>query len=183
MGEKRLEFPRQGTSGGWNSYARPQVFPTTADLHLTWDVPYSPGVLRAVGKRDGTDCSSTEVRTAGAPAAIRLTADRDTIDALPSDVAHFKVEILDAAGVVVPTADNLVRFTVDGGRIIATDNGNLRDLEPFQSSQRHAFNGLALAIVKAASPGRLRLTASADGLRGATVDVQVRRGTPIPALR
>lgn len=183
VGEKRLEFPRAGTSGGWNTYERPQVNPTTADLHLTWDVPYAPGVLRAVGRRDGKECATTEVRTAGAPVSIRLTVDRDTIDALPSDVAHVTVEILDKDGVLVPSADNLVRFTIEGGRILATDNGNLRDLEPFRSTQRRAFNGLALAIAKADAPGRLRVTASADGLRGATVNVQVRAGTAIPAIR
>lgn len=59
----------------------------------------------------------------------------------------------------------------------------MRDLEPFQSSERRTFNGLALAIAKADRPGRLRVTASADGLRGATVDVQVIRGIPIPMLR
>ena len=53
LGEKRLEFPAQGTSGGWNSYAQPVVNATTDDLHLTWDVPYEPGVLRAVGKQPG----------------------------------------------------------------------------------------------------------------------------------
>jgi len=97
---------------------------------------------------------------------------------LPSDVAHFTVEILDANGVRVPTADNLIRFTIEGGRIVATDNGNLRDLAPFQSSERRAFNGLALAIAKADAPGRLRVTASSDGLRSATMNVQVRRGVP-----
>ena len=66
LGEKRLEFPAQGTSGGWNSYALPVVNPTTTDLHLSWDVPYEPGVLRAVGNvRDGAVCED-EVRTAGA---------------------------------------------------------------------------------------------------------------------
>ena len=45
LGEKRLEFPAQGTSGGWNTYALPGVNPTTNDLHLSWDVPYEPGVL------------------------------------------------------------------------------------------------------------------------------------------
>ena len=30
FGEKRLEYPRQGTSGGWNSYDKPRVHPTTA---------------------------------------------------------------------------------------------------------------------------------------------------------
>jgi beta-galactosidase len=55
LGEKRMEFPSPGTSGGWNTYAEPRVHPTTNDLHLSWDVPYTPGTLRAVGKRkDGT---------------------------------------------------------------------------------------------------------------------------------
>ena len=88
LGEKRLEFPAQGTSGGWNSYAKPVVSATTSDLHLSWDVPYEPGVLRAVGKRrDGTVACKAEVRTAGRPAAIRLSADRDTITTGMGDVA------------------------------------------------------------------------------------------------
>ena len=53
FGEKRLDFPREGTSGGWNKYDKPRVFPTTSDLHLQWDVPYAPGTLKAVGKKTG----------------------------------------------------------------------------------------------------------------------------------
>jgi len=72
LGVKRLEFPAQGTSGGWNSYAQPPVHVTTDDLHLTWDVPYAPGVLRAKGStRDGKACAEAELRTAGPPAAVR----------------------------------------------------------------------------------------------------------------
>src|SRR5690349_7542159 len=93
LGEKRLEFPGQGTAGGWNTYALPVVNPTTNDLHLVWDVPYEPGVLRAVGKRrDGAVCND-EVRTTGAPAAIRLVTDHDTIADRPSDVAHVAFEV------------------------------------------------------------------------------------------
>ena len=80
LGEKRMEFPSPGTSGGWNTYAEPRVHPTTNDLHLSWDVPYEPGVLRAVGKRkDGTVACRDEVRTAGPPVAVRLSAYRDTL--------------------------------------------------------------------------------------------------------
>ena len=99
------------------------VNPTTNDLHLSWDVPYEPGVLRAVGKRrDGTVACEAEVRTAGPPAAIRLSVDRDTITTGPGDVAHVTFEIVDSAGTVVPTADNLVSFTVTGGNILVVDN-------------------------------------------------------------
>jgi beta-galactosidase len=189
LGEKRIEFPAQGTSGGWNSYAEPQVNATTNDLHLGWDVPYEPGVLRAVGKRrDGTVACEAVVRTAGAPAAIRLSTDRDTITTAPGDVAHVAFEIVDSAGTVVPTADNVVRITVTGGSIVALDNADLRDHDPYHSDRRHAFNGRGLAILRGAQPGPLRVTAEADGLESASVSVsvQVVRGAApaaIPAAR
>ena len=187
LGVKRLEFPAQGTSGGWNSYAQTPVYVTTDDLHLSWDVPYEPGVLRALGRqRNGQMVCEAEVRTAGRPAAIRLSADRDTIAAEPGDVSHVTFEIVDSAGTVVPTAGDLVRFTVAGGSIVALDNGDLQDHDPYQSDRRHAFEGRGLAILRGAGPGPLRLTASADGLRDAAVTVVVRRGSApdaVPAAR
>ncbi len=66
-GEKRIEFPRQGHSGAWNKYANPVVNPTTADLHLEWDIPYEPGTLKAVGKIDGKIVCTEELRTTGEP--------------------------------------------------------------------------------------------------------------------
>jgi len=183
LGEKRLEFPAQGTSGGWNRYALRLVNPTTTDLHLTWDVPYEPGVLRAVGRRrDGAACGEDVVRTAGAPVAIRLAADRDTITAEPGDVAHVVFEIVDSAGTVVPTAGDLVRFTVTGGSILALDNANLQDHDPYRAEQRRAFNGRGLAMLRAAQPGVLRLSASTDGLRDASVTIQVRNGSAPAAI-
>jgi beta-galactosidase len=176
LGEKAQEFPAQGTSGGWNSYALPVVRATTNDLHLSWDVPYEPGVLRAVGKRrDGTVACEAEVRTVGAPAAIRLTATRDTVSDAPGDVALVTFEIVDSAGTVVPTADNLVRLTVTGGAIVALESADLRDHDPYRSDRRHAFNGRGLAILHATAPGALAVAAGADGLNGASATIVVRR--------
>jgi len=146
-------------------------------------VPYEPGVLRAVGKRrDGTVACEAEVRTAGPPAGIRLSADRDTITTRPGDVALIRFEILDSAGLPVPTAGDLVRFAVSGGRILALDNGDLRDHAPYHSDRRNAFNGRGLAIVSPAQPGLLRLTASADGLEPASVSVRVIRAAGSEAV-
>jgi beta-galactosidase len=153
--------------------------PTTC----TWDVPYEPGVLRAVGRRrDRQPCATDEVRTAGAPAAVRLVADRDTITAAPGDVAHVSFEIVDSAGTVVPTADNVVRFSVTGGSILALDNADLQDHDPYGSDRRRAFNGRGLAYLRAAQPGALRVTAAADGLLSASVTIQVRPGEAPPAI-
>jgi beta-galactosidase len=183
LGEKRYEFPAQGTSGGWNSYALPVVNATTGDLHLSWDVPYQPGVLRAVGKgRDGAACATAEVRTALAPAAIRLSADRDTVTTGPGDVALVRVEVVDSAGNVVPTADTEVRFTVSGGSIVALDNADLQNHDAYRSDRRRTFEGRELAIIRATQPGPLGLTARADGLREATVTIAVRAVGAPPAV-
>lgn len=182
IGERRLEFPQEGTSGCWNCYegGRP-VAVTTNDLHVAWDVPYEPGVLRAVGKNDGTVVITTEVRTAGPPAALRLSVDRDTIDAGERDVAHVRVEVVDANGTVVPNASNRIRFEVTGaGRLLAVGNGDPRDHDPYQADSRRAFHGLALAFIEAGEqPGPIRVTARADGLRAASVEVVVRRGQSV----
>ena len=183
LGEKRREFPAQGTSGGWNTYALPVVAATTGDLHFSWDVLYQPGVLKAVGKlRDGTPACQAEVRTAGPPAAIRLGVDRDTIATDPGDVAHVTFEIVDSAGTVVPTAGNLVTVKVTGGSLVVLDNADMRDLEPYRSGSRRAFNGRGLAIVRATVPGALTVTAGADGLRPASLTVHVVRGHPPAAI-
>jgi beta-galactosidase len=186
MGEKRLEFPAQGTSGGWNSYALPVVSPTTNDLHLVWDVPYEPGVLRAVGKRrDGAVCND-EVRTAGAPAALRLVADHDTVTAARGDVAHVVFEIVDGAGTLVPIASDLVSVSVAGGDLLALDNADLQDQSGYRTGERRAFNGRGLAIVRATKPGLVRVDASVEGLRPASITLHVvpGRATPtVPAAR
>lgn len=177
LGEKRMEFPAQGTSGGWNTYALPVVNPTTNDLHLSWDVPYEPGVLRAVGRRrDGTRACEAEVRTAGPPARLRLSLDRDTLTTGWGDVGHVRFEIVDSSGTVVPNAGHLVRFTASGGTLLLVDNANLRDLEPYQKDRRLAFNGRGVAIVRPTQPGELRVTATAEGLPPASLTVPVARG-------
>jgi beta-galactosidase len=178
ISEKRVEFPRQGTTGSWNGYATPPVFPTTADLHMSWDVPYEPGVLRAVGKIQDSVVVTREVRTAGPASALRLRVDRDTILSGIRDVAHVEVDVVDAAGVVVPSSDHLVRFTVEGaGRLLAVGNGSPTDYSSYQAVERRAFHGMLLVMIQSADePGMIRVTAESEGLQSATVVLAVAPG-------
>jgi beta-galactosidase len=178
FGEQVLSFPRYGMDPSrgwgeqdWGSFARPD----TADLHLKWTVPYAPGVIKAVGKRNGEVVCQEEIVTVGAPSRIRLTADRDVITADGRDVVHLVVQVLDAEGHPVPTADNLITFDVKGpGRIIGVDNGDPASHEPFRSDQRRLFNGLCLAIVQpTGTPGMLEVKGSAEGLAADAVTVVV----------
>ncbi len=62
------------------------------------------------------------------------------------------VEVLDAQGRVVPTATNLINFTVSGGNIIGVGNGDPSSHEADKASQRSVFNGLAEVIVQSTDP-------------------------------
>ncbi len=174
LGEKRLEFPAQGTSGGWNSYAQPVVHSTTDDLHLSWDVPYEPGTLKAVGRRrDGTVACLDSARTAGEPAAIRLSPDRDTITTAPGDVLELRFAIVDRGGTVVPGAAPMVHVAARGGTLLAMDNADLRDHEPYQTDSRRAYQGRGIAYLRAGARGVLRVRVSSEGLAPVEVEIRV----------
>lgn len=147
--------------------ARARVLRTTADLHLSWDVPYEPGTLKAVGTRDGEVAATVEISTTGDPAAVLLEADRETIAAGRRDVAHFTARIVDERGLVVPLAGNEVTFELEGaGKLIGVDSGDMRSHEDYKSNRRKAFCGLCLAVVQAAAdPGTIRLKAASPGLK------------------
>jgi beta-galactosidase len=138
--------------------------------HLEWKVKYAPGKLVAKGVRDGKLIEAV-VETTGAPAGIRLTADRTALAANNTDLAVVNVAILDAQGRVVPTADNKITFKVSGpARLIGVGNGDPSSHEPDKASSRPAFNGLAQAIVQTtAKGGKIKLNAKAAGLKAGTV--------------
>lgn len=172
-GKKTMEFPRKGVELGWNRYGEGKVFTSTADLHLSWDVVYEPGEIKAVGIKDGKEYVERIVTT-DVPHSIRLTVDRTTIEAKPSDVAHVTVEILDKEGNVVPTADNLVKFSIEGAEIIGVENGNGLDHQSCKAQERKAYNGLCLAIIQAKKKGKINLTASSEGLVDARMTIEAK---------
>ena len=170
MGAKGNSFPHSGFFGNWGDYpSRSHGLRTTADLHLTWDVPYEPGTLKAIGTRDGKVVFTTEVSTVGPPAALALTVDRSSIHADRRDVAHFTVAVVDAKGRTVPDADNEIEFTLQGpGTLIGVDNGDMTSHESYKANRRKAFHGLALAIVQSSDhPGEIAVTVKSPGLKEA----------------
>jgi len=148
----------------------------TEALHLLWKVPYSPGILKAVAKNNGETVCTEEVQTAGIPAKIMLTPDRAEISADGEDLSYVKVEIVDQEGRICPNADNLVKFKIKGGGIIAgVDNGNPISHEFFKASERKAFHGLCLVVIQSKpEPGAIRLSAESEELQAADLLIQVK---------
>ena len=167
-GKKSTEFPRRGVELGWNRYGPDKHYATTGDLHLVWDVEYQPGEIKVVGLKGGQTYEEV-IRTAGAPAQLRATVDRPSLKAEPGDVAHITVEVLDAQGNICPVTDNLIRFSVQGGRLVGVENGNMADLGSVKASERKAYSGLCLGIVAADKRGPVTVTVTSDGLAPSTV--------------
>jgi beta-galactosidase len=143
----------------------------TSKYRLEWEAPYAPGSIRAVGYKGGKQIAVDEIKTAGAPARLRLIADRSKLAASGEDLSFITVRVEDKDGNLCPLADNLVQFKVEGaGKIEAVDNGNAATTEPFQADHRKAFSGMALLIVRAnkGQGGRIQVTATSEGLQPAT---------------
>ena len=161
MGADTVVIPVNGKVSGTHQF--------TSKYRLEWDVPYQPGILRAVAYRNGAQVATDEVHTAGAPARVRLSADRSEIGADGKDLSFLTVRVEDKDGNLCPLADNLVHFKVEGAGVLrAVDNGNAATTESFQADSRKAFNGMALLIVQsvAGRAGAIEVAASSDGLQG-----------------
>ena len=136
----------------------------------TWQVAFAAGALQAVGRNQGRTAAAYELRTAGQPARIALAAGGDSLRA----IAYVTARVVDEHGVLVPGADQAIHFQVDGpGAIVAVDNADVTSHEPFQASERHAFRGQAIGIVRrTAAAGRITVSASAPGLASGKVEIQ-----------
>jgi beta-galactosidase len=144
--------------------------------HVMWRLPYVPGTLKAVSRKNGKTVLTKTIYTAGSAARITLKADRTTIKANGKDLCFVTVTITDAQGNVVPDADNDVQFTVKGeGQLTAVDNGSETSMESFRATHRKAFNGLCLAVLKSTKKaGKLVLTATSPNLQPASVIIETK---------
>lgn len=147
------------------------------EYRLRWDeVLYEPGEVRVRTWRDGQPWADATVETTGAPARLVLEADRDRIGNDGRDLSFVTLRVLDAQGRPIRNADSHVRFEVHGpAELVATDNGDPRDLVAFPSPTRQAFSGLALAIVRgrAGQSGTAVVRVHGDGLASAELRLHV----------
>ena len=87
--------------------------------------------------------------------------------------SFIEVNIQDRENHFVPDASNRIHFKVEGeAKIIAVDNGDPLNEESYGSSNRKAFNGKCLVILKSTGKaGEITLLAESQGLEGAEVAI------------
>jgi beta-galactosidase len=139
-----------------------------------WQVPYAPGKLEAVAKKNGREVARFSVETTGEPVALRLTPDRKALDADGQDAVPVTVEAIDAKGRPVPTANLPVEFEISGpGANIGVGNGDPNSHDPEKGNKVKIYNGLAQIIVQSTKEaGEIKLTASAGGLTPAALTLK-----------
>jgi len=152
---------------------------------VTFEVPYSAGTLEARASNGGKEVARFDVETTDAPAAIRLTPDRQSLAGDGYDAQPITVEVVDAKGRVVPTADVPVTFTLSGpAAIIGLNNGDPTNHEPEKGTQHSTYHGLAQIIVQSelAGKGKLTLHATSPGLNAGDASVNVTATAAPPAV-
>lgn len=158
--------------------------------HLEWPVKYTPGKLVAKGYKGGNEVLTSTVETTGGAASVQLLPNRTMLAADGADVSVITVQVVDAQGRMVATADNAILFEISGpGKIIGVGNGDPAShepdgvVDPSAAWKRSLFNGLAQVIVQTTGdPGEIRLTAGSSSLESAAVVLKSETATPRPSV-
>ncbi len=120
-----------------------ETVPLNTEYHVGWRVIFDPGEVKVVARKDGKVVGEQVIKTAGAPAKIRLSKDYQG-----KNTTFITAEVVDKDGNLCPWAEDQIVFISEGtGHIIGTDNGCQTSMENFKSPQRKAFFGKCMVVV------------------------------------
>jgi beta-galactosidase len=149
---------------------------TTVDQQFkaTFSVPYTPGILKAVGVENDKEMESTILQTSGNAAKIRLTADRKEILANGQDLSFVTIEITDNDGIFEPNATNRLQFKIEGaGTIAGVGNADIKDCDLYVGNTRKVWHGRAMVVIRSNhNAGDIRLTVTSNGLSSASLNIK-----------
>ena len=167
-------------------------------LHTFEGIPYEPGTLTAVGYTNGVKTSEYTLETAGKPHHLKLTAieNPEGMKADGADMALLQVEVVDEKGRRCPLDDRMIQFSLSGegqwiGGIGTRNNkethqtdstkrdGLLDSSDTKNTSDNYVGStllpvecGVNRVLVRSTTnAGTLRLTASAEGMEPATIEL------------
>ena len=169
VGVKGSECPRRGAQKAWNDNFGKLI--TTNDLHLSWDVPYEPGELRAVGYHNGARIERI-IHTTKAAARLQAQFDQKTLKI--HEIAQIEISAEDEDGLFVPDAAPEIQCQVEGpAHLVGMDSGDLYDLTLYGKAVRKMSAGRLLAVIRADAPGKAVVTFRSPGLCDTTVCLDI----------
>ena len=138
-----------------------------SEYHVGWRVVFDPGEVKVVARKDGKVVGEQTIKTAGAPARIRLSKDYQG-----KNTTFITAEVVDKDGNLCPWSEDQIYFIYEGdGEILGTDNGCQTSMENFKAPQRKAFFGKCMVVVS----GNGSITAKSPTLQSDVIQLKVSR--------
>lgn len=149
--------------------------PVSEETKLTasFEVPYQPGELVAIGFIDGKEVVRQSLKTTGKPAQLKIISETERI--LENDLVYFNIEVLDKNGLLIPDAEIPIEFKINGNcKLQAVGNGNPTDMKSFQQPKVNSYRGRCQLIVrKDKNCGEIEITAISKDLKSGNCKYQV----------
>nr|WP_314465412.1 glycoside hydrolase family 2 TIM barrel-domain containing protein [uncultured Clostridium sp.] len=150
---------------------KPELYPNQI---ITGFLPWKPGTVKVIGIQDGREVCSHELITPGQAVKLMFDQSEFTLDDGMWEDGYeilLTVRAMDIHGIPYFRESTRVRFRIEGSaEIIAVDNGNLMDSEPYDESFIHMYHGQASVILcinkkQADKSGRIVVYADAEGMQ------------------
>lgn len=147
------------------------------DFTATWQVPYTPGEIKAVAYDAQGNVLAEEARHSfGDGVQIVLTPDKESVFADGKDLCFIEIGVTDKDGYPVENAMDYVKVDVTGeAYLVGMDNGDSTDYDSYKGSVRKLFNGKLLAVLQAkTTAGKAKVVVTGAGLKTAELTIDVK---------
>jgi len=149
-----------------NQYIGTSLPSCNADKVARFYVKFVPGILKALGYKNGTIVATHQLQTAGKPEKLSIIPDTSVIKPNGNDISILRVFIEDKNGNVCPFAKNEIQFKITGaGELAGIDNGDISQHFNYKSNTLPTVNGQCMAIVRSnRKTGEIIIEARTEGL-------------------
>lgn len=144
--------------------------------HLEWKVPYECGEIRAKGMIRGDVVTETCIETSEKPVRLNLQLENKVSEANGRDFALVTCFLTDDKGIRVPNAEGyVISFDTNSLGTIVGTGSDVCDHTPVICCDRKMRAGSCSAAIKVGTaPGTLKIYASAQGLKSAMLEIELK---------
>jgi beta-galactosidase len=139
----------------------------------TFNVPYAPGELKAIGLIDGVVKDEKVLQSSGELASLQLMAESTTVEAGKRGIVYVQVSALDENGILVNRSSDDLSVVVEGaGEVLAAGNANPKLEGSIQDDKMKLFNGKGLIVVRSTGDeGTIRISVKSGELSSESVTI------------
>ena len=135
------------------------------------DIPYEKGVLTAISYKNGKEIKRYSLHTVGTPTQVKIVPEIINFAADNRDLCYFDLYVCDENGDRIPYAQDEMICVCSGGELMGIFSGDPANEDAYTSEKCHAFDGRAVAVVRAKNPGDITLTVHVKNLKEGCVTV------------